>query len=132
MAVKHLVNHLDQCEVDSNTTFGTVMWQTLLGKDHESSDLSLGYATFPPHGTLNRHRHDDAEFYFCTKGSGIVTIDGQIVHLVPGVALHIPGGALHEVIANADGLEFLYGFSNQPYFSQVNYEFVDQDTHRVA
>jgi quercetin dioxygenase-like cupin family protein len=119
MAPKHVVNRLDECAVDANATFGSCVWQTLFGKDDQSSDLSLGYATFPPHGTLLQHRHDDAEFYFCTRGSGKVTIEGSV-------------GALHEVVAGADGLEFVYGFPNQPYFSQVNYEFVERNASRVA
>ena len=132
LSMTHLINQLNPEAVDSNPVFGNCVWQTLLGNDDEHSALSLGYATFPSHGTLHRHQHDDAEFYFCTKGSGIVTIDGKIIQLTPGMALFIPGRALHEVIAGADGLEFVYGFSNQPYFSQVNYQFVAQDTHCVA
>ena len=132
MSEKNIVNQLSECTVDSNPTFGNCVWQTLFGKDDQTSDLSLGYATFPPHGTLLQHRHDDAEFYFCTRGSGTVVIEGRVVNLLAGAAIMIPGGALHEVVAGADGLEFLYGFPNQPKFSQVNYEFVEQDTSRVA
>ncbi|NCX49224.1 MAG: cupin domain-containing protein [Gammaproteobacteria bacterium] len=132
MAPKHVVNRLDECAVDANATFGSCVWQTLFGKDDQSSDLSLGYATFPPHGTLLQHRHDDAEFYFCTRGSGKVIIEGSVVELAVGVSIMIPGSALHEVVAGADGLEFVYGFPNQPYFSQVNYEFVERDMSRVA
>ena len=132
MSLKHEIGRLDTCAVDANAMFGNCAWQTLLGKDDQSSDLSLGYATFPPHGTLHQHRHDDAEFYFCTRGSGTVVIEGNIVELTVGVSVMIPRNALHEVKAGADGLEFVYGFPNQPYFSQVNYQFVEQNTSRIA
>jgi len=59
-------------------------------------------------------------------------IEGNIVELTVGVSVVIPRNALHEVKAGADGLEFVYGFPNQPYFSQVNYEFVEQNTSRIA
>ena len=128
----HLINQLNPEAVDSNPVFGDCVWQTLLGNDCQHFALSLGYAAFPPHRTLHRHQYDEAEFYFCTKGSGFVTIDGKIIQLTSGMTFFIPGGALHEVIAGADGLEFVYGFSNQPYYSQVNYQFDAQGTHCVA
>ena len=115
----------NQCTEDSNIDYGTCRWQTLLGRDEDHAPMTLGYATFPSNGVLHLHHHDDAEFYYCTRGSAQVTIDDQLIELTPNMAVMIPGGSIHGVQAGPDGLEFLYGFANQPKFSNVNYQFLE-------
>ncbi len=125
MDVQPIAVTTDQCVEDSNIDYGTCRWQTLFGRDDHDAPMTLGYATFPSHGVLHLHHHDDAEFYYCTRGSGLVTIDDQLIELAPNMAVMIPGGSIHGVQAGPDGLEFLYGFANQPKFSNVNYQFLE-------
>lgn len=109
-----------------NPAFGTCSWKTLLGRDEDNASMTLGLATFHAHGTLHLHHHDDGEFYYCVGGSGWVTIDEQIIEIRQHMAIMIPGGCTHGVQAGADGLQFLYGFANQPKFSSVHYQFLPQ------
>ncbi len=138
--VQHgFVTHLDEIPVEggSDPTVGTVTWKTLICADRtQSSEILLGVAEFPPHGVLNLHRHEPAEYYFCTSGHGIVSIDGVDHEVRPGAAVFVPGNAEHGVWAGEEGMTFVYGFSKDA-FSQVSYAFSSQDnvvqlsTHRT-
>lgn len=104
-------------------TFGDVTWQTLISGDRTESDgLVLGVAEFPAFGVLHPHRHTPPEFYYCVRGSGVVTMDGAEHHVVPGSAVFIPGNVEHGVVAGPEGLSFVYGFGESA-FSDIEYRF---------
>lgn len=106
--------------------YGNVTWQTMICNSRmDSHDLVLGVAQIPPFGSLPLHRHDPAEFYFITSGGGEINIDGQITPARSGMAIFIPGGAEHGILAGPDGIEFLYGFPNSR-FDDVTYNFSQQ------
>lgn len=110
-------------EGGADPTYGNVTWRTLISSCRTaSSGLVLGIADFPPLGALHLHRHAPPEFYFCTSGSGTVTIDGVDHVFTPGVAVYIPGYAEHGVIAGAAGMSMIYGFGVNA-FSEIEYRF---------
>ena len=113
----------------TNPTFGDVKYKTLFGSDPQDANapIAMGYARLEAGQELGLHHHDDAEFYFCTRGSA-----HDALSMTPcrgsrsGMTIYIPGGSLHGVYAEEDGFEFLYGFPGQADFSSVNYQFVDE------
>lgn len=119
------VRHLDSLPVEGGTdpAYGDVTWRTLISADRTpSTGFLLGVAEFPAQGVLHLHRHLPPEFYLCTAGSGIVTIDGVEHEVTIGSAVFIPGNAEHGVIAGENGLTFAYGFA-QNAFSDIEYVF---------
>lgn len=104
-------------------TFGEVVWRTLISSDRTTSNgIVLGVAEFPAHGKLNPHRHAPPEFYFCTSGSGIVTLNGVQHTIQAGHAVYVPGDSEHGVVAGPAGLTFVYGFGEDS-FSEIEYRF---------
>ena len=121
--------NVDELPVEGGThpVVGNVTWKTLICADRTpSSGMLLGIAEFPAHGVLNPHRHEPAEFYFCTIGYGVVTVEGVEHPIRPGTAIYVPGNAEHGVKAGPDGMTFVYGFSENA-FSDVAYAFSSQD-----
>lgn len=107
----------------TDPTYGEVRWRTLINGTQEGPrDMVLGIAEFGPGDRLLPHRHDPAEFYFGLDGNGTVTIDGVPHEIRPGVALYVPGGAEHGVVAGEGGLRFAYGFASQS-FEEIEYKF---------
>ena len=104
---------------------GNLTWRTLISGDRTPSDeIILGIADFPPHGTLNVHRHDPAEFYFGLAGEGTVLANGKSFKIAQGIAVFIPGNTDHGVVAGDRGLSILYGFARRS-FDGVIYAFQD-------
>lgn len=118
----------------TNPTFGDVKYKTLFGSDPQDANapIAMGYARLEAGQELGLHHHDDAEFYFCTRGSAMMRINDTLSRVEVGMTIYIPGGALHGVYAEEDGFEFLYGFPGQADFSSVNYQFVDEKSGRLA
>jgi len=104
-------------------TVGTVTWRTMISADRTPScDLTIGIAEFPPHGTLNAHRHLPPEFYLGLSGTGVVTIEGVPHVISKNVGVYIPANAEHDVLAGSKGLSMAYGFA-QAAFTDVDYVF---------
>jgi quercetin dioxygenase-like cupin family protein len=104
---------------------GNLTWRTLISGDRTPSDqITLGVADFPPHGTLNVHRHEPAEFYFGLTGDGTVFVKGASFRIAQGIAVFIPGNTDHSVLAGDQGLSIVYGFARCA-FDGVIYEFQD-------
>lgn len=85
----------------------------MLNPKHESTPLHLGYslahATLPPKKTSLPHRFKTAsEVYYILKGEGIMHIDDETEHVVPGDAVYIPPQGVQKIenIGDSD-LEFL-------------------------
>jgi mannose-6-phosphate isomerase-like protein (cupin superfamily) len=91
----------------------------------EGPDARLrGGNKLPAGDTFALHAHDHAEVYFGLEGEGDVMIDGQPHRLAPGVALFIPGGAIHGVPLAAGPLTWFYTFAADG-FSDIRYRFPD-------
>ncbi len=117
--------NLEDCPVEGagDSQSGQLTWRTLISGDRSPSDqLIIGVADFPPHGRLNLHRHEPAEFYFGLSGEGIVVAKDIEYRIAKGVAVFIPGNTDHGVVAGPDGLSILYGFAQRA-FSDIVYEY---------
>jgi quercetin dioxygenase-like cupin family protein len=103
---------------------GRVLWKTLVSADRTPSDtLTLGIALVPPGESLHLHRHEQPEIYVALEGVGEVTIDGETASMSPGVAVFIPGNALHGCTNPGPGdLRFAYVFAADS-FADVEYVF---------
>jgi len=108
-----------------DTQSGLLTWRTLISGDRSPSDqLIIGVADFPPHGRLNVHRHEPAEFYFGLSGEGTVVVKGVEYRIAKGIAVFVPGSTDHGVVAGAGGLCMLYGFAQRA-FSEIVYHYAD-------
>jgi quercetin dioxygenase-like cupin family protein len=103
---------------------GEAEWKTLIsGGLTRSAGLTMGVARIPPGGSLRMHRHEQAEAYLVLEGTGVVTIGGTARALREGVAVFIPGNALHCVRATGmSDLRFAYVFAADS-FAEVEYLF---------
>jgi quercetin dioxygenase-like cupin family protein len=103
---------------------GVAKWKTLISAGLTRSEgLTIGVARLPPGGSLHTHRHEQHEAYLVLDGTGVVTIDGTARTLGPGVAVFIPGNALHSVEATGESdLRFAYVLAADS-FDDVEYVF---------
>lgn len=110
-----------------DTTFGNVMWQTLLSSPKTSTDsMCVGIATCPANGSLELHQHAQAEIYYVLDGSGEVEIDGERHRVHEGSMLWIPGDVVHGVFCGPqETLRWLYVFP-EGRFSDIIYRFKSQ------
>jgi len=90
-------------------------WYYLIGPlNSEAKKLVFGVAIFPPGSRPGAHVHsDEEEIIYITEGKGkIVFQDGREIILEPGVAVFIPPGVEHGIIAGEDEpLEMVTVFS---------------------
>ena len=75
--------------------------------------------------TFALHSHPQPEVYFGLEGKGDVLIDGVPHQLAPGVALYIPGGAVHGVPLAAGPLRWFYTFAADS-FADIEYTFLHE------
>ena len=101
-----------------------IVWKTLLSGSKTATDtFTCGIATCAPKsGSLNAHRHRQAELYHFIEGDGIVEIDGNQHAVQPGAVVFVPSGAEHSVknSSTTNELKWLYVFAVDD-FSQVMY-----------
>lgn len=112
-------------------TRGTIRFRTLISAPQtDTADLICGIAMMRPGETFALHSHAQAEVYYGLEGTGDVLIDGAPYRLAPGVALYIPGGAVHGVPLAETALEWFYTFAADR-FTDIAYRFATEagDTH---
>jgi quercetin dioxygenase-like cupin family protein len=90
-----------------------------------TTGIVFGVAMMSEGDTFALHSHADPEVYFGLEGSGEVMIDGVPYHLGPGVALYIPGGAVHGVPVAKGPLKWAYTFAADS-FADIQYRFPDE------
>lgn len=104
-------------------TRGTIRFRTLISAPATPTDsLVCGVAMMAAGETFALHSHEHPEVYFGLEGEGEVTIDGQQHHLAPGVALFIPGGAIHGIPLATSPLKWFYTFAADS-FADIKYSF---------
>ncbi len=118
---------IDQADIPQETwddpARGSIAWKTLLSGDVTASNsLVCGIAIMRAGDDFALYSHPEAEVYFGLEGSVDVFIDGTLHSLSPGVALFIPGGAVHGVPRAAGDVRWLYTFAVDR-FDQVAYSF---------
>ena len=107
---------------------GTLRFCTLISApDTPTDSLVCGVAMMAPGETFALHAHAHPEVYFGLEGEAEVMIDGQPHRLAPGVALFIPGGAIHGVPFSARPLKWFYTFAADR-FADIDYRFPHEET----
>ncbi|MFN7223476.1 MAG: cupin domain-containing protein [Paracoccaceae bacterium] len=102
---------------------GTVRWQSLFSADATPTDsLTCGVAHVAKGDTFTLHSHPQAEVYFGISGHGTVMVDGQPFAMAPGVALFIPGGAVHGILRAGEDMSWFYVFAANA-FDEIHYDF---------
>ena len=86
-------------------------WKHLIdNKICGSEGVSVGYGKIPIGEYLPLHTHTPQEIYFVTKGTGILTMDGdKTQNLGSGDTVYIPGKKRHG-ITNTGNVDFEYLF----------------------
>ncbi|TGD65003.1 cupin domain-containing protein [Tabrizicola sp. WMC-M-20] len=131
MSTPFALNAADQpMETWADPSCGSVRWQSLFsGQITPTDSLTCGVAHIAVGDTFTLHSHPQAEVYFGLSGHGIVMIDGTGWQLSPGVALFIPGGAVHGILQATEPMSWFYVFAADC-FTEIAYSF--QTTHSVA
>lgn len=102
---------------------GTIRFRTLISApDTDTDSIVCGVALMAAGETFALHSHAHPEVYFGLEGEGDVVIDGQPHRLAPGVAIFIPGNALHGVPLATSPLKWFYTFAADS-FADVKYKF---------
>ena len=105
---------------------GSIRFRTLISAPAtDTAALVFGIAMMSKGDTFALHSHPDPEVYFGLEGSGEVMVDGVPHHLGPGVALYIPGGAVHGVPLAMAPLKWAYTFAADS-FADIQYRFPDE------
>lgn len=105
---------------------GTIRFRTLFSAPATDSDeITCGVAMMAAGDTFPLHSHPQAEVYFGLEGEGEVLIDGIPHRLAPGVALYIPGGAVHGVPLATGSLRWFYTFAADS-FDEIRYSFIHE------
>lgn len=93
------INNLSQ-QAPFTTKDGSTIRSILDRTNAPVENQSLAEATIPVGQPTERHHHKlSEEFYFILEGHGVMEIDGETRHVVPGDAILIPPGAWHQITA---------------------------------
>ena len=110
---------------------GTITWKTLMSGDVTATDsLVCGIAIMQAGDTFALHSHPQAEVYFGLEGAVDVWIDGVTYALTAGVALFIPGGAVHGVLRASGPVRWFYTFAVDR-FDAIAYTFLPPEDPRM-
>ncbi len=102
---------------------GNIRWKTLLSGDVTATNsLVCGIAIMDAGQAFALHSHAEPEVYFGIEGEVDVHIDGTTHRLKPGVALFIPGNAVHGVVRADQNVRWFYTFASDA-FSDIAYTF---------
>jgi quercetin dioxygenase-like cupin family protein len=102
---------------------GSLRWHALMSNDLTPTDtFTCGLTVLSPGQDFTLHRHPQPELYLGLTGQATVMIDGTPHLLAPGVALYIPGGALHGLPPVTETLTFYYVFATDG-FAEIAYDF---------
>ena len=106
-----------------NPARGTLCFRTLISAPvTDTAAVVCGVAMMAAGDSFALHSHPQPEVYFGLEGEGEVLIDGAAHRLAPGVALYIPGGAVHGVPLAVAALKWFYTFAADR-FSDIDYHF---------
>jgi quercetin dioxygenase-like cupin family protein len=102
---------------------GTLRWKTLMSAGLTATEsLVCGIALMDAGQTFALHSHPEAEVYFGLEGAVDVMIDGTAHRMTPGVALFIPGNAVHGVLHADQPVRWFYTFAADA-FADIAYTF---------
>lgn len=124
MSAPVLVDQTD-CLVETwaDPVRGSIAWKTLISGDTTATDtLVCGIALMTTGDTFALHSHPQPELYFGLEGEVDVQINGITHRLKPGVALFIPGNAVHGVLVADQPVRWFYSFAADA-FADIAYSF---------
>lgn len=105
---------------------GTIRFRTLISAPQtDSREIVCGVALMVAGESFALHSHPEPEVYFGIEGEGDVLIDGLPHRLAPGVALYIPGGAVHGMPEAKAPLRWFYTFAADS-FADIWYRFLHE------
>jgi len=105
---------------------GTIRFRTMISAPATDTDaIVCGIALMVAGETFPLHSHLEPEVYFGLEGTGEVMINGIPHQRAPGVALYIPGGAVHGVPVASGPLKWFYTFAADS-FSDIHYRFLHE------
>jgi quercetin dioxygenase-like cupin family protein len=106
---------------------GRLAFATLFGSESTATDaLTTGLAVVPPGGSLAVHRHTAVETYYVIAGEADLTLDGELVRLLPGTTVLLPSNIWHGVRNDGpEPLRVFYTFAVGA-MSDVVYEFAER------
>ena len=103
---------------------GSIRWKTLFSGDVTPTEsLVCGIAIMSPGDSFALHCHPQPEVYFGLEGEVDVSINDTLHRLKPGVALFIPGNAVHGVRSADQPVRWFYTFAADS-FAEIAYTFV--------
>lgn len=76
-----------------------VLFKNLISEEtHGISDLMLGFAKLPSGASHLPHHHEtETEFFYVISGEADFMLDGQTIHLAPGMAILVQPGGVHAI-----------------------------------
>ncbi|WP_054006053.1 cupin domain-containing protein [Cypionkella psychrotolerans] len=124
MSAPVLVDQADcPTETWADPARGKIAWKTLISGDvTNSTSIVAGIAIMAKGDTFALHSHPQPELYFGLEGEVDVQINGAAHCLKPGVALFIPGDAVHGVLAADQPVRWFYTFAADA-FPDIAYTF---------
>ena len=102
MAVK--VVHYSQIQTDTVPDGQGVTVRWVIAKDDGAPHFALRVFEVQPGGASPHHRHWWEHELFILDGSGVVNTEEGEFALVPGTAVFVPGGVLHQFRNRGEGL----------------------------
>lgn len=74
----------------------------------DASDLNANLVHLGPGSAVEEHVNREVDVLLViVDGGGTVVLDGDVHHLVPRSAIHLPRGSTRRIAAGADGLWYL-------------------------
>jgi quercetin dioxygenase-like cupin family protein len=105
---------------------GTIRFRTLISAPAtDTTALVCGVAMLEAGDTFPLHFHAEPEVYFGLEGTGEVLVGGVPHLLAPGMALYIPGGAVHGVPLATGPMRWFYTFAADS-FADIRYSFLHE------
>ena len=103
---------------------GTIRFRTLISAPAtDTQGIVCGVAMMAAGDSFALHSHPEPEVYYGLEGTGAVLVDGVPHPLAPGVALYIPGGAVHGIPVATAPLKWFYTFAADS-FADIDYHFL--------
>lgn len=76
--------------------WGTIQW-LVNAKQFPGGNITFGFVEIEPGKKNTRHYHpNSSEVLYLLEGELDHSVDGELVHLTPGMAISIPQGAEHD------------------------------------
>ena len=76
--------------------------------DSTSEKMAMGISVLPPDYSTPAHHHSAEEFAMIVRGSGSITIDGEVIAVEPGDLVVTPPDSVHVTTSGPDEQLVIY------------------------